>query len=419
MTSISAMSPLREHAFRWYFLSRSVNLVGTTMSPVALAFAVVAVDDRASSLGIVLAAYTIPLVVFLLVGGMLADRWGRQRVVQSSNVLAGLARGALAVLVLSGHAELWSMAVLAAVNGLVVAPGLPAMNGIVPQLVPRDQLQQANALLSLTRASLMVTGPSVAAALVVGVGAGWALLIDAVTWLIAAVLLLPVSLPRAAASGASMLGELREGWDFFRGTTWLWLVVAACGLMNALAEGGLTALGPLRSEHTAIGANGWGLAMSCQALGALAATLALMRWRLERPLLVGLLGCSLFGLPMIVLGTWPATGPLVVAGFLSGVGAQTFSLGWHLAMQENVPDKMLSRAYSYDQLGSLATVPVGLLAMGPLAGAFGIAEVLTVAGVVYVGIALLTLLAGPVRALSRPLPVPATAAATARSAPVG
>ncbi|MDH2413998.1 MFS transporter [Nocardioides sp. CER19] len=407
MTSISAMSPLRERPFRWYFLSRSVNLVGNTMSPVALAFAVLAVDDGTASLGIVLAAYTVPLVVFLLLGGVLADRWGPQRVVQTSNVLAGLVRGALALLVVSGHAELWSMVVLAAANGVVVAPGLPAMNGIVPRLVPRDQLQQANALLSLTRASLMVIGPSVAAALVIGVGSGWALLIDAATWLVAALLLLPVSLPRGAATGRSMLDELEEGWHYFRTTTWLWLVVGVCGLLNALAEGGLTALGPVRAHDTSIGAHGWGLAMSAQALGALAMTLALMKWRLERPLVAGLLSGALFGLPMIALGVWPSTVPLMVAALLSGIGVQTFSLGWHVAVQENVPGQMLSRAYSYDQLGSMVTVPIGQLAMGPLAEVYGIGQVLTVAGCLYVAVSLLTLGAAPVRALARTATVPA------------
>jgi MFS family permease len=408
VTSISAMSPLRERPFRWYFLSRSVNLVGNTMSPVALAFAVLAVDDGTASLGIVLAAYTVPLVVFLLLGGVLADRWGPQRVVQTSNVLAGVVRGALAILVLSGHAELWSLVVLAAINGVVVAPGLPAMNGIVPRLVPRDQLQQANALLSLTRASLMVIGPSVAAALVVGVGAGWALLADAVTWLLAALLLLPVALPRGIATGRSMLDELEEGWHYFRSTTWLWLVVGVCGLLNALAEGGLTALGPVRAEGTSIGAHGWGLAMSAQALGALVMTLVLMKRRLERPLVAALLSGALFGLPMVALGVWPSTFPLVVAGFLSGAGVQTFSLGWHVAVQENVPGPMLSRAYSYDQLGSFVTVPIGQLAMGPLAEVYGIGEVLTVAGCLYVGVSLLTLGAASVRELGRSTAVPAT-----------
>jgi hypothetical protein len=114
---------------------------------------------------------------------------------------------------------------------------------------------------------------------------------------------------------------------------------------------------------------------------------------------------------MVVLGVWPSTVPLIVAGFLSGVGAQTFSLGWHVAVQENVPDQMLSRAYSYDQLGSLVTVPIGQLAMGPLASAYGIGEMLSIAGTVYVGIALLTLVAGPVRELARPVPLTASGAA--------
>lgn len=400
------MSPLRERAFRWYFLSRSTNVVGNTMAPVALAFAVLAVDDSPTSLGIVLAAYTVPLVVLLLLGGVLADRWGRGRVIQASNLLAGLVRGGLALLVLSGHAELWSLVALSAVNGVVVAPGMPALNGIVPQLVPREQLQQANALLSLTRASLMVLGPSAAAGLVVTVGPGWALMLDAATWLVSAALLRPVRIPAATGRGTSVPAELREGWDYVRRTTWLWLVVAVCAVLNALAEGGLTALGPARAESTTLGAHGWGLALSAQALGALAATLALMRWRLERPLLTGLLACSLFGLPMLVLGVWPSIWPVAVAAFLSGIGVQVFSLGWHVAMQENVPDEMLARAYSYDQLGSFVAIPVGQLALGPLATAFGLGEVLAWSGAVYVVLALLTAAAAPVRSLSRP-PVPA------------
>jgi hypothetical protein len=151
--------------------------------------------------------------------------------------------------------------------------------------------------------------------------------------------------------------------------------------------------------------------MSAQALGALLASLALMRWRLERPLVAALAAGSLFGLPMLVLGVWPATAPLVVAALLSGAGAGVFGIGWHLAMQEHVPDTMLSRAYSYDQLGSLATVPIGQLALGPLAGVYGIGEVLTVAGSLYVGIALITLVAGPVRELARPSTVPASTSA--------
>lgn len=395
------MAPLREPSFRWYFLSRSVNLVGSTMAPVALAFGVLEVSHSASALGMVLAAYSIPMLAFLLLGGVLADRWGRRRVIQASNVLSGLVRGAMAVLIITGQAELWSLVALAGLNGVVVAPGMPALNGIVPQLVPRAQLQHANVLLSMTRAALMVVGPGTAAVLVVTVGPGWALAIDAVTWLAAAVLLAPVVIPAPTGPAATLVAELREGWQLFRRTTWLWLVVGAFALLNALHEGGFNTLGPVRAKETAIGATGWGWAMSVQAAGLLIATLFFLRWQLQRPLLVGMAGCALFGLPMMVLGWSPHTGPLLLAAFVSGIGIQTYSLGWHLAMQEHIPDELLSRAYSYDQLGSYAAIPIGQLAVGPLAELYGVGPVISVAGLAYVVICLATLLSGTVRGLRR------------------
>lgn len=405
MTSISAMAPLREPAFRWYFLSRSVNLVGNTMAPVALAFGVLHITDSPTALGMVLAAHTIPLLLFLLVGGVLADRWGRGTVIQASNLLSGASQALIAFLLLTDRAELWHLVVLSACNGVVAAVGLPALNGIVPQLVPREQLQQANVLLSLTRAVLAVLGPSIAATLVVTAGAGWALAIDAVTWIVAALLLVPVTLPARTGPTAALVTELREGWDFFRRTTWLWLVVGAFAVLNALHEGGFNTLGPIQAQDTSIGAHGWGLAMSAQAVGLLVATLAFMKWQLQRPLVLGMVGCALFGLPMIVLGWAPATGPLLLTSFLSGIGIQTFSLGWHLAMQENIPDDMLSRAYSYDQLGSFAAIPVGQLAVGPLAETYGVGRIILVAGVVYVVVCLATLLSRAVRELDR-VPTP-------------
>jgi MFS family permease len=154
-----------------------------TMAPVALAFAVLEVSDSAGALGLVRAAHSIPVVVFLLLGGVVADRLGRTLVVQVSNVGSALSQGALAALLLSGHAELWHFVVLSAINGTFSAMSMPALAGIVPALVPRAQLQSANVLISMTRSALAILGPTVAAALVVGVGPGWALATDAACWL--------------------------------------------------------------------------------------------------------------------------------------------------------------------------------------------------------------------------------------------
>ena len=194
MNRSEALAPLREPNFRWYFYSRLVSLVGNTMAPIALAFAVLDVSDSASSLGAVLAAHSVPMVIFLLAGGVIADRFGRAVVIQTSNILAGLSQGAIALLILSSTAQLWHLVVLSALNGTVAAVSMPAMAASGAQLVPREQLQPANVLLSMSRAGLAILGPSVAATLVVTAGPGWALAVDALTWFAAAAFLMRVRL---------------------------------------------------------------------------------------------------------------------------------------------------------------------------------------------------------------------------------
>ncbi len=407
-----ALAPLRERNFRWYAASRLVNMAGGTMASVALAFAVLEVSDSPSALGTVLAAISIPMVVFLLAGGVVADRFGRTLVIQASNVVAGLSQLAIAVLVLSGHARIWQLVVLAALIGTASALSFPALASVMPQLVPREQLQQANVLMSMMRGALTVIGPSVAGILVVTVGPGWALVVDGVSYLGAALLLLPVHIPRRerGTETPGMLAELREGWTVFRGTTWLWVVVASFAVLNAIHSGAITTLGPVLAKQSDIGERGWGLILSAEAIGLLLMTFVMIRVRLERPLLWGMLGVGLLGAPMLMLGLYPQTLAVMAVALLAGAGVEVFNLGWNLAMQENVPDEMLSRAYSYDALGSFVAIPVGQLLFGPLGAAFGIQRVILVGGIAYVGIALLTLASRSVRTLPRASGISTTSA---------
>ena len=400
-----AFAPLKERNFAWYFWSRFVNAAGGMMAGVALAFAVLGItDNSATALGKVLAARTIPLVLFLLFGGVIADRLPRALILQVSNVLCALSQGAVAYLVLSGRAELWMIICLEAFNGTVWAASFPAMTSIMPQLVRRDQLQPANALMSLSRGGLTILGPTISALLVVTVGAGWALAIDAASWLAAAILLLPVRIPPRVASQASepktMVGDLRAGWSVFAGTTWLWVVVLAFGVLNMIQTGALSTLGPSVANET-IGKQGWGFVLSAESAGLLLTTVVLMRLPLQRPLLFGMLACSLMGFPMLLLGASPHLVVLVVASFVAGAGVEVFSMGWNLAMQENIEEDMLSRAYSYDALGSFVAMPIGQLLYGPLGDVFGNERTLVVSGVAYFAIALLTLSSRAVRDLAR------------------
>lgn len=420
MRTGASLAPLASRPFRFYYASRVVNMAGTFMASVALAFAVLGITDDPAALGYVLAAHTVPMIVFVLWGGVVADRFPRTAVLQASNLTSALTQGLVAGLVLTGVAEIWMLVALSLLHGTASAFGFPAMAAIMPSLVPREQLQQANALVSLARSALVVLGPSVGALLVVTAGAGWALAVDAAAWLVAAVLLGFVRVPPRVARPADeaapgTFAELREGWSFVRSTTWLWVVVLAFGALNAVHAGAWTTLGPARAQDT-IGAQGWGLVLSAEGAGLLLMTLVLLRTRLERPLLLGMVGMLLMAPPLIALGARPEL--LLVAGLalLAGAGIELFSMGWNLAMQEHVPDEMLSRVYSYDALGSFVAIPVGQVAFGPLAAAFGYTEVLVTAGVVHVAVCGLVLLAPAVRGLRRadrpPAPAPDEALST-------
>jgi MFS family permease len=340
--------------------------------------------------------------VLLLWGGVISDRFPRALVLQVSNVASALTQGAIAVLVLTGTAQLWMITALAVLHGAVSALSFPAMASMVQGLVPRDQLQPANALISLTRNGLTVLGPTIGALLVVTVGSGWAIAVDAVTWLLSAVLLLGVRLPARSRTGerASTLTELREGWSFFRRTSWLFVVVLGFSVLNAIHSGAWFVLGPVVAEDT-IGRQSWGYVLSAEALGLVAMGVVTLRVRLERPLLVGMVGVGFMGVPMLVLGLEPQTWALVAAAFLAGAGVEVFSLGWNLAMMENVDERMLSRAFSYDALGSFVAMPLGQLAFGPLGDRFGFRDVLVVSGLAYAAVVGLVLCSRSVRRLPR------------------
>ncbi|MDQ2755992.1 MAG: MFS transporter [Actinomycetota bacterium] len=402
--SIGALGALGDPRFAWYFAARSVSTVGSSMAPVALAFAVLHLTGSATALAQVVAVRTVAMVVFLLVGGVVSDRLSRTAVMQVSHALTALTQGAAAALVISGEAQLGALIAIEAVNGAVSAFTMPAMMGVVPLVVDRSRLQQANALLSFSRSGIAVIGPSVAGILVVSVGPGWALAVDSLSYVFAILCLLRVHVPGRVRTGAgeapSLVTELREGWGEFTSRTWLWLVVVVFGVLNAIHAGAIAVLGPVVATTTAsLGVGGWALSLSAEAAGTVAMTLTMLRLSFRFPLRAGMLGVSAIGIPVLVLGLAPATVPLVVAMVVAGAGVEVFGVGWATALHEHVPEAVLSRVSSYDALGSIVAVPVGTLVFGALAAAFDPGPVLVVGGIIYAGLALGTLLSRSVRTL--------------------
>ena len=377
------LGPLGEREFRFLFSGQLVSLLGSAVAPIALAFAVLDLTGSAADLGLVLAATWVPQVLLVLFGGVFADRLPRNLVMVGSNVVSGVAQGAIALLLLADRAELWQLIVLQVVRGVATAFFFPASQGLVPQTVSPDRLQQANALLGMTRNGTNILGAALGGVLVAAAGPGWALAFDGVTYLASAVILAFMRLPRVQRTGApSVLRELREGWSEFASRTWLWTVVAAAAVTNVVLVGSSQVLGPLVAKESLGGAAAWGAIIACQGVGLLVGGLLMLKFQPRRPLFVGVGSFLVAGLPLVLLATVDSTAVIAFGYLLFGVSVEIFSITWATSLQEHVPLDKPSRVSAYDTLGSVIFVPLGLTIAGPVADAIGLGEALWLGAII-------------------------------------
>jgi MFS family permease len=376
---MSRFEALRERPFRLLFLGQAVSLLGDGMVGVALAFAVLELTGSASDLGIVLAARTVPLVAFLLAGGVWADRLPRRALMVTTDLIRLAAHGAMAALLIAGQPGIWSIAVLAAIAGAASAFFNPAISGIMPAVVSAERLQQANALRGLTEATGRIAGPALAGVLVVGVGPGWALAVDAATFGVSAVFLALIPMPsHVPAEAQSFFADLREGWDDFRSRTWLWTTVASTTFGNMLFAAYFV-LGPLVADRELGGAGAWALIASAFGVGLLVGGVILLQLDPRRPVLVATLAVAFYTLPLAFLAVPTAAAVTAIAALAAGAGLAVANNLWETTQQRHVPPELLSRVSSYDWFGSLAAVPVGMLLWGPIGDAIGVSTALWIA----------------------------------------
>jgi MFS family permease len=423
MPPAGSFAPLRYAPFRFLLAGRVVSMTGNAVAPIALAFAVLDLTGSAFDLGIVVGGRSITTIVFILIGGVVADRLPRSFVMVASSLLAAASQAAVATLVLTHTATIPLLLALSCVNGLVSAFAFPAVSALVPQTVSdadgrsassrADNIRtQANAINRLGANAAMILGAAVGGLLVAAFGPGWGLAIDSATFLIAGILfgLVRVANQRMAAAGANPLGQLREGWVEFISRPWVWIVVLGFTFFNMAEQGALNVIGPTVADAT-FGRGVWGLVLAAETAGAVLGALVAMRLRVRRLLLLGIVCCAAPPLLLVALALTPVAAVLIPAAFLTGLAIEQFSIAWEVSIQEHIPTEKLARVYSYDALGSLLGIPVGQILAGPLADAFGAAPALLLAAGVG-GLAVTGMLASrSVRSLAhqRALPVPVPA----------
>ncbi|MEU6301987.1 MFS transporter [Streptomyces chartreusis] len=381
---------LRTVAFRRYVTASLISATGSAMAPLALAYAVIGEGGGAGDLGVVLATNTIPTIVFLVMGGVLADRMSRSRMLFLGNLLAAAAQGSLAVIVGLGQATTTSVAVCGFVSGTAVAFTVPANQGAVAQIVPAEQLQQANAVLRLPGNAVKVLGPAVGGVVVAVSGPAWALAWDALTFAVAAVLLLGLRLD-APVTVTSALTDLRAGWAGFWSRTWLWTYTAAGSVLVAAWLAGFQLLGPVVAAQRYAGARDWGLVQGAFAAGLLAGTLVCLRWRPYRLLAVAVAGGAPLAAPLLAMG-WGLPLPWVLlATLLAGIGLDVAIVAWATAFQQHVPQGELGRLGAFNSVGERLAIPLGYLLTALAAGLWDNRTVLVACAGLVVGAVVLNL----------------------------
>jgi MFS family permease len=396
---------LRERSFARYLAASTVSTLGSGMAIVALAFAVLEFGG-ATDLGIVLLAREVPLVVLLLLGGVFADRMPRRTILVGTDIVKGTAQLGTAVLLFSGTANVWTVALLQAVFGMAAAFSRPATTGMVREAVHDSRLQEANALLGLSSSVLSIAGPAIGALIVATGSPAWAITVDSFTFFASAALIASMRLTATVRiASASILGDLRDGWREFVERPWAVAMVASFGLFQLTYFPALLVLGPLVAKEQLGGAGPWGLILAVESFGAVAGGMFALRLRFNRPLVASQLFVVPSGLLLASLAVpLPLVG-LAVVSFAVGIG---FALGntlWMTALQRNVPEHALSRISSFDWLGSVALNPIGYALIGPIAVAIGTTQTLAIAAVLNIAVCVSVVLVPSVRGVRMDGPV--------------
>jgi MFS family permease len=353
--------------------SAVVSRVGGSGAMIAAAFAVLASGGDGTDVGLVAASRTVPLVVFLLVGGAVADRLPRHRVMVAANLLSCLAQGLFALAVLTGEARLWQMMLLSAAGGTGQAFFAPAAEGMVLSSVSGPQAGRAFAVFRTGVNGAGIGGAALGGALVSVAGPGWVLAADAAAFACAAGLRSFLDLRGAPqrAPGGGLLADLRDGWQEVAGRPWLWSVVAQFAVVNAVVGAAEAVYGPQVADARLGGAGPWGAALAAFGAGTVGGALLMTRWRPRRILLTGSLCVFPLALPSAALAVPLPGGPLAVVMLVSGLSVEVFAVTWMTALHQEVPEETFSRVSAYDWFGSVAMVPLATALAGPVEEAAG------------------------------------------------
>ncbi|MEV8533320.1 MFS transporter [Streptomyces sp. NPDC051211] len=383
--------------------SAVVTNLGAHGALIAAAFAVLEAGGSGGDVGLVAAARTLPLVLFLLVGGALADRLPRHRVMVAANALNFLSQGAFAALVLLGEPQLWQMMALTALCGVGQAFFNPAAEGMLLATVSGENSNRAFALFRMAVNGAGIGGAALGGAMIAAMGPGWVLAVDSAAFAVAGLLraFLDVGGTPEREPGGGLLSDLREGWVEFRTRPWLWSIVLQFSVVVAVVGAAESVYGPLVARDQLGGPAPWGVALACFGVGTIAGAVLMVAWKPRRMLLVGTLCVFPLALPSAGLAVPLPVWALCLVMFVSGAAIEVFGVNWMTTMHQEIPEDKFSRVSAYDWFGSVSLLPLATAVAGPAESVFGRTEALWGCAALVILVTALTLLVPDVRHLTR------------------
>ena len=363
-------------AFRTLLIARIISNLGNGVAPIALAFGVLGLEGATpTTLSIVMAAQMGPMVLFMLFGGVLADRFPRALVVGISDIFLSGFVILNGVMLIQGSATVLSLAVIAFISGSLNALWWPAFAGLIPEIVAEDDLQSANSVVGLGANAANIAGTVAGGIIVAGIGAGWALVADGISFFVAGMLVFTLrsfgKTREQTEHSPTVFQDLAHGWKEFSSRSWVVAVVAGYAIIAMIFESVFAVVGPVHAEEVLGGPKPWSWILAALSAGMVAGVLVSMKVRPRHPLVIGLgaqLGVVIWIFTMGVTNWIPL---IMVSAFFAGIALDFFMVLWQTAMQSNIPRESLSRVTSYDAFGSLALAPLGLIIAGPVTERFG------------------------------------------------
>jgi MFS family permease len=384
---VKLLEPLRLRDFRLLWSGMCVSLLGDGVFIVALAWQVYALSNVPTALAMVGVAMTVPTIAFLLLGGVMSDRFDRRRLMLAADLTRGLAIAAIAVLSLTGTLALWHMLVLVALFGAGTAFFGPAFDAIVPDVLPASLLAQANSLDQFVRPlALRLAGPALGGFLISGVGVGWAFALNAATFAVSAAALLAMAPPARTtpAVHGSVAGDIRTGFAYVRRHVWLWGTFVSAAVAYLVFMGPAEVLLPFLVKNDLHGsAADLGLVFAAGGIGSVGCAAVMgQRGLPRRDITFMYVAWTLATLAVAGYGLATAVWQLMLASIAFNALETAGTIVWATAKQRHVPPELLGRVSSLDWLISIGLLPLSFALTGPVSAVLGVQGTLIAGGVV-------------------------------------